>query len=92
MAAAIVRCLGLKWEHIKEGLNSFRGVPGRLERYHAPNGAMIVIDYAHTPSSIEAILVTLRAYSNHLIVVSGAGGDRDKIKTAAHGKFVGTSC
>ena len=41
---------------------------------------MAVIDYAHNPSSFEAILSTLRTLTSHLIVVFGAGGDRDPIK------------
>jgi UDP-N-acetylmuramoyl-L-alanyl-D-glutamate--2,6-diaminopimelate ligase len=54
------------------------GVPGRLEKIAAHNGAPIFIDYAHTPAALENILKTLRPHTQHkLHVVFGCGGDRD---------------
>ena len=70
--------LGISWDIIQNGLATFTGVPGRLEKYVLPNGAQCVIDYAHNPLAFRALLPELRSLTDHLIVVAGAGGDRDK--------------
>ena len=72
--------LGVESSVIAQALNSFTRVPGRLERYLLPNGSLAFIDYAHNPSSYEAVLSLLSTFTNKLIVVFGAGGDRDKTK------------
>lgn len=72
--------LGLSHESIAQGLRSFKSVPGRLEKYILPNGASCFIDYAHNPSSYQAVLGMVRELTPHLIVVFGCGGDRDKSK------------
>ena len=51
-----------------------------LQRFTLPNNAVAFIDNAHTPSSIEALLSSVRPLTDHLIVVFGAGGDRDSTK------------
>jgi len=72
--------LGFSAPAVAHAISSFPGVPGRLERYHLPNGAQCFIDYAHNPSSFEAVLSTLARLTRDLIVVFGAGGDRDRVK------------
>lgn len=72
--------LGIAPDAIAYALQTFQKVPGRLEQYHMPNGARCIIDYAHNPSSYQAVLSTLRALTPHLIVVFGCGGNRDKSK------------
>lgn len=72
--------LGIPISKILEGLTTFKRVPGRLERYSMPNQAVCYIDYAHNPSSFQSVLSTLRPLTQHFIVVTGAGGDRDKTK------------
>ena len=72
--------LGFSEKLVAQAISSFVGVPGRLERYQLPNGVQCFIDYAHNPSSFEAVLSTLAGLTEHLIVVFGAGGDRDRIK------------
>jgi UDP-N-acetylmuramoyl-L-alanyl-D-glutamate--2,6-diaminopimelate ligase len=67
-------------EVINTALATFRAVPGRMEKYLLPNGALAIIDYAHNPSSYKALLSTLRALTDHLIVLFGASGTRDKGK------------
>jgi UDP-N-acetylmuramoyl-L-alanyl-D-glutamate--2,6-diaminopimelate ligase len=79
-ASACVKSLGLSDDQIERALSTFSGVPGRLNRYMLPNKAIAFIDYAHNPSSFKAVLSTLRPLSSHLVVVFGAGGDRDPIK------------
>ena len=72
--------LGFPAAAVAQAISSFAGVPGRLERYYLPNGAQCFIDYAHNPSSFEAVLSTLATLTDDLIVVFGAGGDRDRVK------------
>lgn len=74
------RALNISEEQISRGMDTFMGVPGRLQKYELPNGATAFIDYAHNPSSFEALFSTLRLYTKHLIVVFGCGGERDKTK------------
>jgi UDP-N-acetylmuramoyl-L-alanyl-D-glutamate--2,6-diaminopimelate ligase len=57
------------------------GVPGRLERVAEYNGGLAMVDYAHKPDALSAVLDTLRPYATgKLICVVGCGGDRDKGK------------
>lgn len=88
--AGVIACLdslGLDLAQIKQNLLTLQPAPGRSERYELPNGASAIIDYAHTPSSFEALLSLLRQLTKHLIVVFGASGDRDKLKRPLMGKI-----
>ena len=64
-----------------------RGVPGRLElAVRTRSGAAVYVDYAHKPGALEAVLRTLRPYvPGRLVIVLGAGGDRDRGKRAEMG-------
>ena len=77
-ASAMAWRLGVDTKTIAQGLATFAGIPGRLEKYQLPNGALCFIDYAHNPLSFQSVLPLLRSMTDHLIVVAGAGGDRDK--------------
>lgn len=76
-ATKCAEALGAQPEKIQKALYSFVGVPGRLEKYRLTNGALGIVDYAHNPSSFQAVLSELRTLTDHLIVVFGCGGDRD---------------
>ncbi|HBS48073.1 TPA: UDP-N-acetylmuramoyl-L-alanyl-D-glutamate--2,6-diaminopimelate ligase [Candidatus Dependentiae bacterium] len=65
----------------------FKGVPGRLQKHILKNGAFAFVDYAHNPSSFEAVLKALRPLSKHLIVLFGCGGDRDRTKRPMMGQI-----
>jgi UDP-N-acetylmuramoyl-L-alanyl-D-glutamate--2,6-diaminopimelate ligase len=84
-AASLTYMLGLDPAAICAALATFVGVPGRMEKYELPNGAVAFIDYAHNPSSFEAILTTLCALTDDLTVVFGCGGDRDTAKRPVMG-------
>jgi UDP-N-acetylmuramyl-tripeptide synthetase len=79
--------LGVPLAQATEALASFGHVPGRLQGYILPNGARSFIDYAHTPSSFTQVLAALRETTDHLIVVFGAGGDRDPHKRPVMGQI-----
>jgi UDP-N-acetylmuramoyl-L-alanyl-D-glutamate--2,6-diaminopimelate ligase len=87
-AVSLAHELGVSLAQAALSLKDFAGTPGRLERYILPNGAYGVIDYAHNPSSYNAVLSSLRAITDHLIVVFGAGGDRDATKRPIMGAIV----
>lgn len=79
-AAAIGVALGASPEAIASGLQSVREVPGRLQ--HVSRGPVrTVVDYAHNPSGLRAVLRLLReATTGRLVVVMGARGQRDQGK------------
>ncbi len=71
---------------VLEALSSFKNVPGRLEKF-IKDGVCAVVDYAHTDDAMKNVLETLRQITKgKLIVVFGAGGDRDKTKRPKMGK------
>ncbi len=64
------------------------GVPGRLERVGTFNGGLAMVDYAHKPDALAAMLATLRPYATgRLICVFGCGGDRDRGKRPIMGRI-----
>ena len=81
VAAAIAIATGGEARSVFGALESLQGAKGRLELVGSHNGAPIFIDYAHKPDALAKALDALRPYAGgRLIVVFGAGGDRD------HGK------
>ncbi|MFA6527611.1 MAG: UDP-N-acetylmuramoyl-L-alanyl-D-glutamate--2,6-diaminopimelate ligase [Candidatus Babeliales bacterium] len=87
MAFLLCTSLGIPDRVTKEALSFFQGVPGRLQLHTLKNGCRAFVDYAHNPSSFEAVLKTLRPMSKHLIVVFGCGGDRDTTKRPVMGQL-----
>lgn len=88
VASLIVHSLGFSFEHIAQAAATLPQIPGRMEQYPLKNGATCFIDYAHNPSSYQAVLSTLRHMTDDLIVVFGAGGARDKSKRPMMGAIV----
>ena len=86
-AAAALACAlsaGFSFEKSGQALESFRGVPGRLQRVPSKKDFFVFIDYAHTPSALETVLNNLKAVSKNkkIITVFGCGGGRDRGKRA----------
>jgi UDP-N-acetylmuramoyl-L-alanyl-D-glutamate--2,6-diaminopimelate ligase len=80
-AVAVARLLELPDEAIARGVESVRGIPGRFEVVEEGQPFSVIVDYAHTPDSLETALRTARELATgRVICVFGAGGDRD------HGK------
>ncbi len=73
-------------KEIENGIRNFKNTPGRLE-FFKKDGMYAVVDYAHTDDAMENVLSTLKQIKKgRLIVVFGAGGDRDKSKRPKMGK------
>jgi UDP-N-acetylmuramoyl-L-alanyl-D-glutamate--2,6-diaminopimelate ligase len=87
LAAVMLLQLGLPAAEVARGLAGAGGVPGRMERVGEPgSGPLAVVDYAHTPDAVTAALAALRsAATGRLVVVLGAGGDRDPAKRGPMG-------
>ena len=77
---------GFPIDKLAEKVIAFPVVPGRLEMQQLTNGALAVIDYAHTASSFEHVLSLMRPRTEHLLVVFGAGGGKDIDKRPAMGE------
>ena len=90
-ALAAVLPSGASLSDASEGLAAVTPAPGRLERIElgAP-GFDVFVDYAHTDDALQNVLETLRETCDRgrLIVVFGAGGDRDSTKRASMGRVV----
>ncbi|MDH7599623.1 MAG: UDP-N-acetylmuramoyl-L-alanyl-D-glutamate--2,6-diaminopimelate ligase [Sedimentisphaerales bacterium] len=86
-AAGLCLALGLDLGQIKQGLESLRSIPGRLERIDWSGSFSVIVDFAHTEDALRRVLATLRPLCNgRLIVVFGCGGDRDKGKRPRMGR------
>ncbi len=88
----LVQALGIDLADVRWSLKGLQHVPGRMEQYILQNGSRCFIDYAHNPSSFEAVLSTLRSMTSHLIVVFGAAGNRDKQKRPLMGAIAQKYC
>jgi UDP-N-acetylmuramoyl-L-alanyl-D-glutamate--2,6-diaminopimelate ligase len=88
VAAGLAIGLGEEAGKVFAGLAHLKGAPGRMEKVaFAASGAPIYVDYAHTPDSLEKVLIALRAHTGgRLHVVFGCGGDRDTGKRPLMGE------
>ena len=78
VAAGLVIAAGGDAERVFAALEHLEGAPGRLELVGERNGAPVFVDYAHKPDALAKALEALRPYTKRkLVVVFGAGGDRD---------------
>ncbi|HEX4525555.1 MAG TPA: UDP-N-acetylmuramoyl-L-alanyl-D-glutamate--2,6-diaminopimelate ligase [Gaiellaceae bacterium] len=81
------RVLGIDEDAIRAGVASIAGVPGRFESVEAGQPFAVIVDYAHTPDSLINVLEAARGLGGgSLIVVFGAGGDRDREKRPLMGR------
>jgi UDP-N-acetylmuramoyl-L-alanyl-D-glutamate--2,6-diaminopimelate ligase len=83
LAIAMLVGMGIDAQTAADGIAACPGVPGRMERVGQLGPVLGVVDYAHKPDSIDAVLGALRevvAPGRRVICVLGAGGDRDRGK------------
>jgi UDP-N-acetylmuramoyl-L-alanyl-D-glutamate--2,6-diaminopimelate ligase len=97
VALGCLHALGVDVHRALRGIESFQGVPGRLERVSDASptdparGVQVFVDYAHTPDALTKALSALRPdVAGRLWVVFGAGGDRDPHKRPLMGRAAAT--
>jgi UDP-N-acetylmuramoyl-L-alanyl-D-glutamate--2,6-diaminopimelate ligase len=83
-AAAAGLAAGATLQHAKDALSQARAVRGRMERVECGQPFSVIVDYAHTPESLDKVLGLLRPLTKgKLIVVFGSAGERDRTKRPA---------
>jgi UDP-N-acetylmuramoyl-L-alanyl-D-glutamate--2,6-diaminopimelate ligase len=88
-AALAAGALGVEHDAVRRGIESVQGVPGRFESIEVGQPFTVIVDYAHTPDSLANVIHTARGLGEgRLIVVFGAGGDRDRGKRPLMGRVV----
>ncbi|MEJ7756400.1 MAG: cyanophycin synthetase [Nocardioidaceae bacterium] len=95
-ALAVVAALvaaGYRADEVAAGIATCPGVPGRMEQVVAGQDFTALVDYAHKPDALQAVLEALGPVTDgRLIVVVGAGGDRDTGKRPLMGRIAATAC
>jgi UDP-N-acetylmuramoyl-L-alanyl-D-glutamate--2,6-diaminopimelate ligase len=88
MAACLATATGVEALKALDALADLKGASGRLELVGMhPSGAQVYVDYAHTPDALTNALKALRPHAQRkLVVVFGAGGDRDPGKRSLMGQ------
>ena len=85
--------LGLDPAAVRTGIEGLAGVPGRMERVERGQPFGVIVDYAHTPASLETVLDLLgpvaAAGGGGLIAVFGSAGERDQAKRSMMGRIAG---
>lgn len=90
VAAGLCIAAGEDPERVLAALASIKGAQGRMQRIPGPGRGEVYVDYAHTPDGLETVLKALRPHATgRLIVVFGAGGDRDTGKRPLMGEIAG---
>jgi len=88
-AVAVSHELGIAFDDIKAGLAGISGVPGRMQPVDVGQPFTVIIDYAHTPEALEAVLSDSHNLTEgRVICVFGCGGDRDRDKRPKMGSAV----
>ncbi|WP_026922556.1 UDP-N-acetylmuramoyl-L-alanyl-D-glutamate--2,6-diaminopimelate ligase [Glycomyces arizonensis] len=91
LAAALLEAVGVDLAEGLDGIASCRGVPGRMELVSGTAPVRGVVDYAHKPEAITAVLGSLRESTpGKVIAILGAGGDRDRSKRPLMGAAAAT--
>jgi UDP-N-acetylmuramoyl-L-alanyl-D-glutamate--2,6-diaminopimelate ligase len=87
VAAFAAACaLGISVDDCVSGLSQLRHIPGRLEPVANPLGIHVLVDYAHTPDALDAVLTSLASLGKRrILTVFGCGGDRDAGKRSQMG-------
>ena len=92
IAAACADRAGVPFDEIATGLETLPPVPGRLEPVTANASFAVIVDYAHAPDPIAAVIDDVRSLgARRVIAVVGAGGDRDRAKRPLMGKAAATA-
>ena len=89
-AAGMCISLGIDPDAIRRGLEDVRAVPGRIELLETHTPFRVILDYAHSPDSLENILKAVRETTKgRMIALFGCGGNRDRAKRPLMGEIAG---
>ncbi|NLY86477.1 MAG: UDP-N-acetylmuramoyl-L-alanyl-D-glutamate--2,6-diaminopimelate ligase [Tissierellia bacterium] len=89
-AASCAYAYGIDLSTIKRGLESIEGIKGRFEVVPTNTDYTVIIDFAHTADGLENVLKVLKEFAEgRILVVFGAGGNRDRTKRPEMGETVG---
>jgi UDP-N-acetylmuramoyl-L-alanyl-D-glutamate--2,6-diaminopimelate ligase len=94
-AIAALKSLNLRYEQIVDAINNFEPVEGRFNKVGLSNGAIVIIDYSHTPDSLLKAISAVREIldenksEGRIITVFGCGGNRDRTKRPMMGEIAG---
>ncbi|HTL69759.1 MAG TPA: UDP-N-acetylmuramoyl-L-alanyl-D-glutamate--2,6-diaminopimelate ligase [Candidatus Eisenbacteria bacterium] len=92
-AVAVAHALGLDVRRAAASLESFAGVPGRLESVDRGQDFSVFVDFAHTPDGLDNVLRSLLPYKKgKLLLVFGCGGDRDRGKRPEMARIAARHC
>jgi UDP-N-acetylmuramoyl-L-alanyl-D-glutamate--2,6-diaminopimelate ligase len=87
-ATGAALCLGISLDEIRTGIEALEGIPGRIELVEAGQDFTVIVDYAHSPDSLENLLHTVSQLPHkRIITVFGCGGDRDRTKRPVMGEI-----
>lgn len=95
-ATAVLHYYGIRYDDIVSAINEVTSVEGRFNFFKLANGAYAVIDYSHTPDSMEKAIMSIREImrtsddNGRLITVFGCGGNRDASKRPVMGRIAST--
>ncbi len=81
---------GVPFTEIVARLATARSVTGRYQFFRATTGATVIVDFAHSPDSLERMLRSLRPYYKRIICVFGCGGESDRAKRPIMGRISAT--
>ncbi len=81
--------LGFSWRELEPRLTALSLPPGRFVRFRAPQGAEVVVDFAHNPEALARMLKELRPRAARLIAVFGCPGEADQGKRSLMGRIAG---
>ena len=90
-AATVARAFGIETATIARALEKVTHIPGRTEEIREGQDFAVVVDYAHTPNSLQALFDAYRAHKK-ICILGSAGGGRDTWKRPAVGKIAEESC
>jgi len=90
-AVAFTKSQNISEDTINGSIESFKGVPGRMEYINVGQRFDVIVDYAHTPESLEAVYQS-QSTKRLICVLGGTGGGRDKWKRPKMGAIADTYC
>ncbi len=90
-AITAARSQGISDEVIIRAIEKFSGIPGRVEKIEAGQDFQVIVDYAHTPDSLEKLYQVFQS-SRNICILGGTGGGRDNWKRKEMGHIADTYC